>query len=434
MTRYIFSNHIRDRNVPSSCCSIRYTGIPSALFIQTKIQHCLHNFNPQELAGTGKFDMARDTQQMRHTRRTTSVMPTNEREQRRGHIPSTGVTDAQVRKIGSRQLLTSERSEEGSSPTTTPESQSLRSRSSTRHNNVARRTTQRSTVIPQLTSGTSDAGSKSRGRKKGKAMQESSQPVPETFSAHSRSVSPEIPSRSSTLNGSHSASPLPDRQQDNSDEDSVDETQHGNNVYYSIADSDNSDDDDFEPEADLTFTGKSKNRSASSQLRDLARESLITISTTSGSQRSHIPCTSVPRQIPTPHRSPSFPISSTGGYSSPLGPLTTGRSTSRSSIRSTSDMSVSGTSGSSRHDMQDATRLIPSRKNLVLGPERAILQAAKDIILRKTLFADPFPGPAQLTTLIHVAWDLALAKLSESGFIQPSSQSAAIVCLPSSYV
>ena len=64
----------------------------------------------------------------------------------------------------------------------------------------------------------------------------------------------------------------------------MDETQHGNNMYYSIADSDNSDDDDFEPEADLTFTGKSKNRSASSQLRDLARESLITISTTSESQ------------------------------------------------------------------------------------------------------------------------------------------------------
>ena len=153
--------------------------------------------------------------------------------------------------------MTSERSEEGSSPTTTPENQYLRSRSSTRHNNVARRTTQRSTVIPQLTSATLDAESKSRGRKKGKVMLESSPPVPETFSAHFRSVSPEIPSRSSTLNGSHSASPLPDRQQDNSDEDSVDETQHGNNMYYSIADSDNSDDDDFEPEADLTFTGKS---------------------------------------------------------------------------------------------------------------------------------------------------------------------------------
>lgn len=361
-------------------------------------------------------------------------MPTDEREQRRGHISSTGLTDARVRKSGSRQRLTSERSNEGSSPTTTPESLSLGSRSSTRHNNVARRTTPRSTVIQQLTSGTSDAGSKSRGRNKGKVMPESSQPIPETFSEHSRSVSPETHSRSSTQNGSHTASPLLDRQQDNTDDDSVDETQHGNNVYYSIADSDNSDDGDFDPEADLTFSGKSQNRSASSQLRDLPRESLITISTTSGSQRSHIPRTSVPRQIPTPHLSPSFRISSSGGYSSPLGPLTTGRSTSRSSIRSTSDMSVSASSGSSRHDMLDATRLIPSRKNLVVGPERAILEAAKDIILRKTLFADPFPGPVQLTTLIHVAWDLALAKLSETGSIQPSPQSTTIVCLLSSYV
>ena len=199
------------------------------------------------------------------------------------------MTVARVWNIGSRQLLTSECSDEGSSPTTMPESQSLRSRSSTRHNNVPRPTTQRSTMIPQLTSGTLDAGSKSRGSKKGKVMPESSQPVPETFSAHSRSVSPEIHSRSSTQYGSHTASSLPDRQQNNTDDDSMDETQHGSNVYYSIADSDNSDDGDFEPDADLTFTGKSKNRSASSQLRNLARESLITISTTSGSQRSHIP-------------------------------------------------------------------------------------------------------------------------------------------------
>ena len=183
----------------------------------------------------------------------------------------------------------------------------------------------------------------------------------------------------------------------------MDESQHGNKEYYTLGDSDNSADADFEPEPEVTFTGKSKNRSASSQLRDLTRESLITISTTSGSQRSHVPRTSVPRQISTRRPSPSFPTSSTAGNSSPLGPLMTGRSTSRSSIRSICDMPASGSSSPSRHDTLDATGVTTSRKNLVFGPERAILEAAKEIILRKTLFTDPFPGPVQLTTLIHVA-------------------------------
>ena len=78
--------------------------------------------------------------------------------------------------------------------------------------------------------------------------------------------------------------------------------------------------------------------------------------------------------------------------------------------------------------MLDSAGVTSSRKNLLNGPERVILETAKDIVLHRTLFVDPFPGPVGLTSMVHMAWDVAQAKLSESGYFPPSPQSIMLVC------
>ena len=48
---------------------------------------------------------------------------------------------------------------------------------------------------------------------------------------------------------------------------------------------------------------------------------------------------------------------------------------------------------------------LPSRKNMVTGRERVLLEAARVQVLRFTLFTDPFPSAASLTSYIHMAWE-----------------------------
>lgn len=48
---------------------------------------------------------------------------------------------------------------------------------------------------------------------------------------------------------------------------------------------------------------------------------------------------------------------------------------------------------------------LPSRKNMVTGRERVLLEAARVQVLRFTLFTDPFPSAASLTSYIHTAWE-----------------------------
>lgn len=46
---------------------------------------------------------------------------------------------------------------------------------------------------------------------------------------------------------------------------------------------------------------------------------------------------------------------------------------------------------------------------MVTGGERMLLEYSKVQVLRFTLFANPFPSPADLTEFIHIAWEEAEA-------------------------
>jgi hypothetical protein len=47
----------------------------------------------------------------------------------------------------------------------------------------------------------------------------------------------------------------------------------------------------------------------------------------------------------------------------------------------------------------------PSRRNMMTGRERVLLEAARVQVLRFTLFTDPFPSATTLTSYIHTAWE-----------------------------
>ena len=260
-----------------------------------------------------------------------------------------------------------------------------------------------------------------------------------TARARSRSATPEIPSRSSSGQNNISTryktrrapllaydrSTTPDAEHGTNNEDSSDDGDHGYRDDHLRPESDDSADSDFVQQEDDEHSGKHKQPSAGSQLRDLARESTITISTTSGSHASHVPQSVTQRHVPTRQLSLSLPTSGVGDFSSPLGPLTTGRPSHRNSHASARD----GRSSSSyRDNVLDTTGVTSSRKNMLSGPERVILETAKGIVLHQTLFVDPFPGAVGLTSMVHMGWDVAHAKLSESGYFPPSRESIHHVC------
>ena len=167
---------------------------------------------------------------------------------------------------------------------------------------------------------------------------------------------------------------------------------------------------------------------AASRRRDLPqaadnRRMTVRISTTSGSQEV-APVNRTPaahRRIirVRPYSPPTFPSSSVGQYSSPLGI----RSATASGVRSLSPVEDPDTP---RHGIWPA---IESRRNTVTGPERAILERAMTLMLRCTLFDDPLPNAVTLTSQVYILWGKALDEISDAGNIEPSEESVKQVSL-----
>lgn len=114
---------------------------------------------------------------------------------------------------------------------------------------------------------------------------------------------------------------------------------------------------------------------------------------------------------------PTLPSSSGPSFSSPLH----SRSVPTSDIRSSSPASGPSTP---RHGNALG---INSRRNLVAGAERAILELAKSLIVEYTIFEDPLPNVVTLTAQVMKVWDAAVERGSESGYIKPSEQSINVV-------
>jgi hypothetical protein len=68
-----------------------------------------------------------------------------------------------------------------------------------------------------------------------------------------------------------------------------------------------------------------------------------------------------------------------------------------------------------------------SRRNDLMGSERAILEHAKTLILRYTLFEQPLPNVVALTAQVHKVWDAAVANIADAENIEPSEQCISLV-------
>ena len=116
------------------------------------------------------------------------------------------------------------------------------------------------------------------------------------------------------------------------------------------------------------------------------RRTTVRISTTSGSQEVGLvnPTPAAHRRIirGRPYSPQTFPSSRVGQYSSLLGL----HSATTSGVRSSSPV------GDPDTPQQGIRLAIESRRNTVTGPERTILERAKTLILRCTLFDDPLPN------------------------------------------
>jgi hypothetical protein len=62
-----------------------------------------------------------------------------------------------------------------------------------------------------------------------------------------------------------------------------------------------------------------------------------------------------------------------------------------------------------------------------MGLERAILEHAKTLILRYTLFEQPLPNVVALTAQVHKVWDAAVANIADAENIEPSEQCISLV-------
>ena len=120
-----------------------------------------------------------------------------------------------------------------------------------------------------------------------------------------------------------------------------------------------------------------------------------------------------------PYSPPTFPSSSVGQYSSPLGI----RSAIASGVRSSSPV---GDPDTPRHGIWPA---IESRRNTVTGPERAILERVMTLMLRSTLFDHPLSNAVTLTSQVYILRGMALDEISYTGNIEPSVESVKQVSL-----
>jgi hypothetical protein len=68
-----------------------------------------------------------------------------------------------------------------------------------------------------------------------------------------------------------------------------------------------------------------------------------------------------------------------------------------------------------------------SRRNMVMGTERPVLEHAKTLILRYTLFEQPLPNVVALTAQVHKVWDSAVASIADVENIEPSDQCISLV-------
>jgi hypothetical protein len=59
---------------------------------------------------------------------------------------------------------------------------------------------------------------------------------------------------------------------------------------------------------------------------------------------------------------------------------------------------------------------------MVTGAERAILEFAKSLILRYTLFEDPLPNVVALTGQVHKVWDAAVARVADTEYVAPTKE------------
>jgi hypothetical protein len=71
-----------------------------------------------------------------------------------------------------------------------------------------------------------------------------------------------------------------------------------------------------------------------------------------------------------------------------------------------------------------------SRRNQVTGAEGAVLDRAKSLILRYTLFDNPLPDVVTLTSKVHIIWTQALQDISDTMDIRPSEESVSLVSGP----
>ena len=51
---------------------------------------------------------------------------------------------------------------------------------------------------------------------------------------------------------------------------------------------------------------------------------------------------------------------------------------------------------------------------MVMGTERPVLEHAKTLILRYTLFEQPLPNVVALTAQVHNVWDAAVANIADA--------------------
>ena len=120
-----------------------------------------------------------------------------------------------------------------------------------------------------------------------------------------------------------------------------------------------------------------------------------------------------------PYSPPTFPSSSVGQYSSPLGI----HSAIASGVRSWSPV---GDTDTTRHGIWPAIEL---RRNMVTGAVRAILEWAMTLMLRCTLFDDPLPNAVTLTSQVYILWGKALDEISDAGNNEPLVDSVKQVSL-----
>lgn len=195
--------------------------------------------------------------------------------------------------------------------------------------------------------------------------------------------------------------------------------------YQNSAGSDEAESDpELDPEDIDILDSTASRRTDGSQVANRDRNSRMTtvrISTSSASLAAS-PAPRTPAARRRIHRGRTYspltlPSSSGPPVSSPLH----SRSAPTSDIRSSSPACGPST------PRQGNALGINSRANLVVGPERAILEFAKSLIVEYTLLEDPLPNVVDLTGLLMRVWDRAVERNLGTGYIRPSEDSLKVV-------